>query len=152
MKAEYVNPFLQAFDNVVDQVVNVKPKKGNLFVKEGSVKSGDVVITIGVTGDLNGSVTLNMSEKVARYVASKMMFGMEVKELDDMAKSAISELGNMIAGNSASFFMNIGKSINITPPSLYTGSNMTVYAYKGKALCIPMYIDEEKIEIDISLY
>jgi len=152
MKAEYVNPFLQAFDSVVGQVVNVKPEKGNLYVKEGSVKSGEVVITIGVTGDLTGTVILNMSEYAAKYIASKMMYGMEVKELDDMAKSAISELGNMIAGNSASFFLNIGKNINITPPSLYTGSNMTVYAYKGKALCVPMHVGEHKVEIDISLH
>jgi chemotaxis protein CheX len=152
MKAEYVNPFLQAFDNVVGQVVNVKAERGNLFVKEGSVKTGDVFISIGVTGDLTGSVVLNMSECAAKYIASKMMFGMEVKELDDMAKSAISELGNMIAGNSAGFFMNIGKNINITPPSLYTGSNMSMYAYKGKALCVPMKIGDHIVEIDISLY
>jgi chemotaxis protein CheX len=152
MKAEYVNPFLQAFDNVVGQVVNVKPERGQLFIKEGSVKSGEVVISIGVTGDLTGSVILNMSERTAKFVASKMMFGMEVKELDDMAKSAISELGNMIAGNSASFFMDIGKNINITPPSLYTGTNMTLYAYKGKALCVPMIIENETVEIDISLH
>ena len=152
MKAEYVNPFLKAFDNVLSQLVNIKAKKGVLYVKEGSVKSGEVVISIGVTGDLNGSVTLNMNEDVARFIASKMMYGMEVKELDDMAKSAIAELGNMIAGNSASFFVNLGKKINITPPSLYTGKNMTIYAYKGRALCVPMNIENKTIEIDISLH
>lgn len=152
MRAEYVNAFLQAFDNVVGQVVNVKAERGGLFVKEGSVQSGDVAITIGVTGDLTGSIILNMSEVSAKYIASKMMFGMDIKELDDMAKSAISELGNMIAGNSATFFSQIGKNINITPPSLYTGNNMTVYAYKGKALCVPMKLENQTIEIDISLY
>ncbi|MCM0647256.1 chemotaxis protein CheX [Clostridium swellfunianum] len=152
MKAEYLNPFLKAFDNVVEQVINIKAERGNLFIKEGSVKSGEVVINIGVTGDLTGSVILNMSECAAKFVASKMMFGMEVKELDDMAKSAISELGNMIAGNSAGFFMEMGKNINITPPSMYTGSNMTVYAYKGKTLCVPMKIEDQVVEIDISLY
>lgn len=151
MKAEYVNPFLEAFDNVARQVINIKPEKGKLYVKEGSTKSGDVAITIGVTGDLSGSVVLSMSEEAAKFIASKMMFGMEVKELDDMAKSAISELGNMVAGNSASFFVNIGKNINITPPSLYTGKDLTIYAYKGKALCVPMHIENKTIEIDISV-
>lgn len=151
MKAEYVNPFLMAFDSVLEQVIYMKPERGNLFVKEGSVNSGDVVISIGVTGDLTGTVVLNMSEETAKLIASKMMMGMEVKELDDMAKSAISELGNMIAGNSASHFMNMGKDINITPPSLYTGKNMTIYAYKGKAICVPMKIEQQVVEIDISL-
>jgi CheY-specific phosphatase CheX len=48
--------------------------------------------------------------------------------------------------------MDIGKNINITPPSLYTGTNMTLYAYKGKALCVPMKIENETVEIDISLH
>jgi chemotaxis protein CheX len=152
MKAEYVNPFLQAFDSVIEQVIYIKAEKGSLFLKEGSVKSGEVVITIGVTGDLMGNVILNMSQETAKFIASKMMFGMEVRELDDMAKSAISELGNMIAGNSAGYFLQIGKNINITPPSLYTGTNMTIYAYKGKAICIPMKVENHTIEIDISVH
>lgn len=151
MKAEYVNPFLMAFNNVVEQIVFIKPKIGALYIKEGSVKSGDVVISIGVTGDLTGTVVLNMSDDTAKMIASKMMMGMEIKELDDMAKSAISELGNMIAGNSTGYFLNMGKNINITPPSMYTGKNMSIYAYKGKAICIPMKINDETIEIDISL-
>lgn len=151
MKAEYINPFLQAFNNVIEMLINIKPSVGKVYVKEGSIKSGEVAITIGVTGDLTGSVTLNMSELTAKNIASKMMMGMEVNELNDLAKSAISELGNMVAGNSTSFFMNMGKSINITPPSLYTGSNMSIYAYKGKALCVPMMVDSQSVEIDISV-
>lgn len=151
MKAEYINPFLKAFDSVVEQTMNVKPTKGQLFMKQGSSKSGDVVITIGVTGDLTGSVVLNMSETTAKTLASKMMFGMEVKELDDMAKSAISELGNMVAGNSATYFLELNKNINITPPTLYTGNNMAIYAYKATTLCVPMSVENGTVEIDILL-
>src|SRR5690349_2800657 len=104
MKAEYINPFLKAFDNVVEQLIFIKSEVGNIFVKEGTKKSGHVVITIGVTGDLVGSIVLSMNEDTAKWLASKMMFGMEVTELNDMAKSAIAELGNMIAGNSSTYF------------------------------------------------
>lgn len=65
---------------------------------------------------------------------------MEVKGLDDMAKSAISEIDSMVAGNSAIFFMNMSKNINITPSSLYAGNNRPSYTYKGKTFCVPMNI------------
>jgi chemotaxis protein CheX len=151
MKAEYINPFLKAFDNVIQQIMNIKAEMGSIFLKEGTQKSGEVVITIGVTGDLGGSVVLSMSENTGKALASKMMFGMEVPELNDMAKSAIAELGNMVAGNSAGYFHEMGLKIDITPPTLYTGSNISVYAHKSKTLCVPMTVDNETIEIDVSL-
>lgn len=152
MKVEYVNPFLEAFYDVILQVINVKSVKGKLYIKEGSQsKSGEVIISIGVTGDLNGNVLMNMDEDTAKYIASKMMFGMEVSVFDDMAKSAIAELGNMIAGNSAAFFAKMDKIINITPPTLYTGKNLNIYNYKTQNLCIPMSVDGKIIEIDICI-
>lgn len=151
MKAEYINPFLKAFDNVLGQLIFVKSEVGNIFVKEGTKKSGHVVITIGVTGDLVGSVVLSMNEDTAKWLASKMMFGMEVTEFNDMAKSAIAELGNMIAGNSSTYFHDMGQKIDITPPTLYTGDNIEVFAYKSKTLCVPMKVENHTIEIDVSL-
>lgn len=149
MKAEYINPFLQAFSTVAEQVLGIKPAQGKVFVKDGSQKSGEVVITIGVTGDLSGNIMFNFSEETGKIIASKMMMGMEVKEFDDMAKSAISELANMVAGNSTMYFSNIGVKIDITPPSLYTGKDMSFYSYKFKAICVPMSFQGYEVAIDL---
>jgi len=51
-----------------------------------------------------------------------MMMGCEVNELDDMALSAISELGNMIMGNAATIFSQNAKLIDITPPTAVKGN------------------------------
>lgn len=151
MKAEYINPFLEAFSTVVEQVLCVKPTQGKVFVKDGSQKSGEVAITIGVTGDLSGNIMFNFSKETGKIIASKMMMGMEVKEFDDMAKSAISELANMIAGNSTMYFSNIGVKIDITPPSMYTGTDMSFYSYKSKAICVPMIFQGYEVAIDLAI-
>lgn len=151
MKTEYINPFLDAFSNVVKMTMNVNPEKKQLYIKEGSQRSGEVVISIGITGDLNGNFILNMKEDAAKNVASRMMMGMPVAELDDMAKSAIAELGNMVAGNAASNFSNTGLNIDITPPSMYTGKEMSIFSYKAKTICIPMSLESNVIEIDVAL-
>ena len=92
-----------------------------------------------------------MKEDTAKNVASKMMMGMPVAELDDMAKSAIAELGNMVAGNAASNFSSTGLAIDITPPSMYTGKDMSIFSYKAKTICIPMNIENNVVEIDVAL-
>lgn len=151
MKLEHINPFLDAFNNVVQQTMNIAVQKKQLYIKEGSQKSGEVVISIGITGDLTGNFVLNMGEEAAKNVASRMMMGMPVHQLDDMAKSAISELGNMVAGNAASNFSNSGLRIDITPPNMFTGKEMSIFSYKAKTICIPMSLENNIIEIDVAI-
>lgn len=150
MKAEYINPFLVAFENVVGQVLNQKISRGKIYLKNGSCNKNGIFISIGVTGDLRGIVMLSMQENTAINIASKMMGGMEVKQLDNMAKSAVSELGNMIAGNSASSFYELGKKIDITPPVLYVGEGMSAFI-REDTICVPMNIENNIIEIDVAL-
>ena len=59
-------------------------------------------------------------------IASAMMMGMKITELDEMSKSAIAESANMILGNAATILYNKGIKIEITPPSLMTGENIQI--------------------------
>jgi len=81
-----------------------------------------------------------------------MMMGMEVKSLDEMAKSAIAELGNMIMGNVSTEFYNTGVKIDITPPTVLVGNDMA-FSTKGiKTICVPLILENVgKIEVDIAI-
>jgi chemotaxis protein CheX len=93
-----------------------------------------------------------MSKKVAFMIASAMMFGMPVDELNEISKSAISELTNMILGNTATLLYNKGIGIEITPPSLLLGENLQISPSKMKTICVPLYLsDTDVLEIDISV-
>jgi hypothetical protein len=54
---------------------------------------------------------ISLSKETALSVASLMMGGMLVTELDDLSKSAISELGNMIMGNTATILQAEGSAL-----------------------------------------
>ena len=47
-----------------------------------------------------------MGMNTAKDIASRMMMGMPVVELDAMARSALSELGNMMMGNAVGYRKN----------------------------------------------
>jgi chemotaxis protein CheX len=58
------------------------------------------------------------------------MGGFTFDQIDDMTKSAISEIGNMISGNATTIFFNQGIKLNITTPEVI--ENTIDLGYAGK--------------------
>jgi len=152
MNVEYINPFIEASQTVLKQSAGIDAKLGNVYLKTSPYKSDSIVIIIGLTGKIRGQVVFSMAKEVSLKIASCMMFGMPVTELDEIAKSAISELTNMILGNTATILYNRGIGIEITPPSLLMGDNMVITPNKMKTVCIPLHLNsEDTMEIDVSV-
>ena len=152
MNAEYINPFITVSADMLQMVANIKSTKGKVFMKASPLTADNVVIIIGLTGEFKGQVFFSMSEKTACTVASGMMFGTEVPILDEMAKSAIAELGNMILGNIATKFYNDGVKIDITPPTILVGSNLAISTREIKTMCVPLEFENGgKMDIDIAI-
>jgi len=101
MKAEYINPFLESAKIVIEQLVQIKPATGQLGVKDIKFVENYIWIQIGLNGQMNGDIVFGLSEQVALKMVSAMMGGYVISEIDEMGRSAISELGNMISGNAA---------------------------------------------------
>jgi len=152
LNVEYINPFINVSVNLMKMICNETASRGKVYIKNSTFSSDNVVIIIGVAGEIKGQVFFNMNNTTACNIASTMMFGTEVKELDDMAKSAIAELGNMIMGNVSTEFFNNGIKIDITPPTVLVGKEMALSTKGLKTICIPLLLEKlGKIEIDVAL-
>ncbi|SHJ04419.1 chemotaxis protein CheX [Geosporobacter subterraneus DSM 17957] len=151
MKAELINPFIKASKDILMQMAMIPFELGKIYLKESPFMAQNVAILIGVTGGLKGQVIINMGEETAKKIASGMMGGMPVDSFEEIAKSAISELGNMIMGNTATLLYNEGITIDITPPTLLTGEKLSVSNGHLKTLCIPLISDGAVIEIEIAV-
>jgi chemotaxis protein CheX len=98
MKAQPINPFITAANEVLAKEASVKVERnGPLKMTTDGVNPQDVTALIGVTGKIKGVVLYSMSHDMAVGVFGAMM-GEAVTELDDLGRSAIGELGNMITG------------------------------------------------------
>lgn len=150
MKAEYINPFIKASTEVLRTIVNVEFKTGTPYLKQSPLAPDNVMILVGITGEIRGQVTLSMKKQVAMDVASSMMMGMPVTDLDEMSKSALSELGNMIMGNTATLLFNNGINIDITPPTLMMGDNLSISVTGMQTVGIPLISELGIINLDIS--
>lgn len=152
MDVKYINPFINVSINIVQQICNVGAKRGQIYVKDSPFIADNVVIIIGIAGDFKGQVFFTMQEKTACSIASSMMFGMDVPTLDEMAKSAIAELGNMIMGNVSTEFYNEGIKIDITPPTVLVGSDINISTKGIQTICVPIEIENgNRLEIVVAV-
>lgn len=150
INVEYINPFLMAATSIIKDVCGIEMTVGKPYVKNSEFASDSVIIMIGVTGEMRGQVMIALSYTKALEIASNMMMGMPVAELDDMAVSAISELGNMIMGNAATILATKGIGVDITPPTLCRG-NLSFSNAFAKNICIPLNGDDITIELDVAV-
>ncbi|MCD4713781.1 MAG: chemotaxis protein CheX [Clostridiales bacterium] len=151
MKAEYVNAFIKASTEVLNNFVTEKFSVGRPYIRQNPFPTKEIVILLGITGDIRGQAVFSLSEQMAKAVASGMMMGMPVDEIDEMAKSALSELGNMIMGNSATLLFNLGVKIDITPPSLVKGQAIEISSSGLETICVPLVSTLGEIEFDIGI-
>lgn len=137
LDVRHINPFLQSSISVIEMTTQTKLTVGKPSVATLEFPDNTFILQVGVTGVLKGQVLLVMKEENAKAMASKMMMGMPVDTLDEMACSALGELSNMIMGNTATLFSTQGILMDITPPISLHGSNLKLQI-DIQALKVPM--------------
>lgn len=149
MKAEHLEPFVSAAFSVMQMLTGDMPKRGQLSLRNTTFTSDQVTIMAGVNGEIEGMAIFGMSTETVIQIASAMM-GTQVEALDEMSLSAISELGNMIAGNAATLISQKGFDVDITPPSVVRGENIKV-STRVPALVVPMITQFGRVDINVAL-
>lgn len=148
LDVQTINPFLTSAVSVLETVTQINSNIGKPSVKATDFTADSVLIVLGVTGELKGHVIFELKEDVAKLIASKMMMGYEVPTLDEMALSAISELGNIIMGNAATALSNNKRMIDITPPTIARGN--VSFLQKNINICVPL-LSSEKVLLNINI-
>lgn len=149
MDVKFINPFLGSFLSIIPQFGLTDIKKNKISVKGKEISSPGVMIILGIIGDVRGNVIYATTNECAKMIASAMMMGAPIKELDELAQSAISELTNMLTATAATNFYGQGININISTPTLMYG-DFTANTNSDKTICIEMLISDMPFEINIS--
>ena len=150
MDVKYVDPFIESFTAVMPQLGYGNIQKGSLSVKGQELINSGVNIIIGIVGKMRGNVVYSIDTESAKSIASTMMMGMPVDELDEMSKSALSELANMLTASAATNFYNLGLPIDISTPTLLQGENMSIKMSSNQVLCVELMADDNVIEVNIA--
>ena len=151
MKAEFINPFVGAAYDIIQMVTQTEAGKGELALASSPIHGDEVNVVIGVTGDLAGQIILCMSEATALAFATKMLMNLATETFNELAKSAICELGNMILGNAVTDLGDKGYFCNLTPPTLFIGKDVVVSTQVLRFLVVPLETEYGAITINVAL-
>jgi len=150
IKASFVNPFIQAACQVLGQELNLTVERGELKLESSKTTSSDVTIILGVTGDACGIVLYGMSDKTAKGIVS-VMVGDRVPVFDEMAESALGELGNLITGVASVSLEKEGYVCRMTPPTVITGRGVMISTVDINRLVLPLSTPKGDLTISLAL-
>jgi chemotaxis protein CheX len=154
VRVEYINPFVESAYNVLTEVLQTDVQRGELYLKSTATPVLGVAAIIGLAGDVEGRVLLDMSRETAVQIASAMLQTMDmdpISELNEMGRATINELANMITGQAVTKLHDLGFKFDLTPPALVTGDNMEISNANVEALIVPMEMPQGRIEINVAI-
>ena len=97
MDVMFVNPFIEATLDVLETMAATKAVAGKPYLKQNQVAAGDVSAVIGLTGEINGTVSVTFTEACILPIVSNML-GEDMREMNSSINDAVGETTNMIAG------------------------------------------------------
>ncbi|WP_448517027.1 chemotaxis protein CheX [Pseudothermotoga sp.] len=149
MDARVVNALIAAVVNTLKTLLNVTPSVGKPGLLKEIKPKYDMVTVIGFSGGVEGNLIYSFSPSTALKIVSKMM-GLQYDNLDDLAMSAIGELGNMIAGALAMNLEKVGCRIIISPPTVVTGKNLKLTVEGLSINLLTSIFDSDDAEVILS--
>ncbi|MBI2875367.1 MAG: chemotaxis protein CheX [Candidatus Tectomicrobia bacterium] len=150
MDVRFMNPFISAASEILEKEVQVQVARGQITLQKSAYTTEEITIMIGLTGQVEGMVTYGISEDTAKAFVSQMM-GQEWSVLDDLAQSAIGELGNMITGLASTELSNAGYETKISPPMLILGKEVLISTLDLHRLVVSLQTPHGPVQIHLSL-
>lgn len=149
MDVRIINSILKSTMKIFSEAVNMKIEFEKPQISKELATGYDLVTLVGFNGSLSGNLVYGFGTEIAISIVGKMM-GMPYNQLDELAMSAIGELANMISGNIAMNMEQIGKPIDITPPSVILGKEIHINV-EGVILKIVTKYENRFFEVDMVL-
>lgn len=154
MEADYINPFVTTAVSTLKQFIpDIEIERGDLDVAESPFETVGTATYIGISGDLEGRVIYEMDRTTAVEIASAMN-GEDLPGLNEMVRSTIQELANIISGNATTELRKAAgdKDVDITPPSMIVGSETEISdSVSSKYLCVPLETNLGTIMINVAV-
>lgn len=118
MEKKYADIFITAWCTVLESFSSKQLIHAEIHDPNENADNCDILVSIGIIGDINGQVAMAMDVKTGKILASEMLGGMDVTDMDELVTSAVSEMCNMIMGNACLSISSETPGVDITPPTV----------------------------------
>jgi chemotaxis protein CheX len=150
MKAEFVNPFLNAILDVLATMARIEASPGKPYLKNKRNSLGDVSGLIGLTGNqMKGSLAISFSESVIFQVAENML-GERVDSVNDLVTDLVGEITNMVTGGAKRTLSEMGYDFDLAIPGVVAGKDHVItHKTNGQTIILPFHTDPGDFFVEI---
>lgn len=137
VNVEYINPFIEATQNVLEVMAGLKSEKDFICVKQDGDTLGDItgLIPLNSTKYL-GSLAITFSKSVYIKIMTAML-DEEVTDIDDDNKDGVAEFCNQVYGNARITLNKMGYGLGPAFPTVVYGENHKVsHVVDGNILAV----------------
>ncbi|MGD9679090.1 MAG: chemotaxis protein CheX [Vulcanibacillus sp.] len=128
MNTDNIDVFKQTVNdgcrNVILQICGLQVLHGEITQCSTQYCNADIAVIIGIFGEFRGQVYFTLKMPLALKLASHVIGEPQSTIADELFKSALSELCNIIMGNIVGSLYKIGIELDITPPTVLTSENI----------------------------
>jgi len=149
IKQELIEPFAKSGKDLLLQILNLEVKEEESYIVQEIKTQNYISVIIGLSGFVKGWVIINYSEEIGKKIASSMMNWIPIIILDDQVKNSICEISTMIVGNAIAKIYDSGVAIDLIPPILVYGEDISYNGNHKEITCLPFKIQNERVEINI---
>lgn len=90
-----------------------------------ATRTDEVAVIVSIAGAVQGHILLGMTMGVACTMAGTLL-GEDLPAFDDMTRSGVAEIANIVAGGCATALHRDGYAVDITVPSVIVGGGVAV--------------------------
>jgi chemotaxis protein CheX len=151
MRAEYINPFVNALSTTFKTMLDCEVHRGVPFLRSNEMSSPnkDICGVIGMSGKMMGMCIVGLSKSVAVKAASHLLMS-PCDEINTEVTDAVGEIANMVAGAAKSQLEE--HELRISLPSVIVGENYQVrFPSTSPPICIPFQCEWGEILLEVGL-
>ncbi|MCB1172765.1 MAG: chemotaxis protein CheX [Leptospiraceae bacterium] len=116
MKAELINPFLDATIAVFRMMLKTELVRGRTLLRTSPMPAHDIAIFIDLMGQYHGQVVYSMNSETVHRIVERLIPGIPAGDVEEEYRDVIGEIGNMITGNALQAFVQSNAEMNLDVP------------------------------------
>ncbi|WP_320171172.1 chemotaxis protein CheX [Maridesulfovibrio sp.] len=148
MNVELAKPFIKAAVDVLSMMAMITPNPGKPYVKKTNTAMGDVTGLVGITGDMNGTISITFSKSCAVAIV-KNMLGDDIQDIVQDVQDAVGEIVNMVSGQARAGLAEQGMVFSGSTPSVIMGDNHSItHIATSPIMAIPFSTDAGEFTIE----
>lgn len=151
MRLDYIQPIVDSAVIALAECSGAPVARGTLKLHQISSPHKDVAAIIGMTGEVEGRIILEM-DRITALTMAGIMNQEPFADLTPMALDTLMELANIMVARGVSALNDRGFKFRLTPPLIVTGSNISCSSGMNlETLVIPLTGKAGEMNFNVAL-